>query len=181
MQIKNSNLVNSLIAVALLVCVVVGCKQMKSLGSQTVVKSDDGKFQITVPAGWQKNAFPSTKTDMRAGNLIQEVYVMVINERKADFTDETTLDNYTEIVRNATIENLTHPDATPPLPVTINGNQGRQYEIQGTAQNMKIAYLITTVETAEHFHQIVTWTLASRIDKNQATLQEVTNSFRLAK
>jgi len=106
---------------------------------------------------------------------------MVINEKKADFTDDTTLDNYTEIVRNATIENLTSPNATPPSPVTINGNLGRQYEIQGSTSNVKIAYLITTVETAEHFHQIITWTLVSRKDKNQGVLQEVTNSFRLAK
>ncbi|HSS22724.1 MAG TPA: hypothetical protein VLL54_21810 [Pyrinomonadaceae bacterium] len=177
-QAKNSNLVTSLAALALLVCVAAPCKQLKSIGNPTVVKSADGKFQITVPAGWQQDAFTSTKTDMKAGNLADELYVMVINERKSDFTDETTLDDYTKLVRDATMENLIGPQGTQPLPLTINGNQGRQYEIQGSTKNVKIAYLITTVETGEFFHQIVTWTLASRKEQNEAKLLEVTNSFR---
>jgi hypothetical protein len=74
--------------------------------------------------------------------------------------------------------NLTSPELSPPLPVTINGNSARQYEIQGEVKNVKLAYLITTVETAAHFHQVVTWTLRSRIDKNQTTLQQVAGSFR---
>ena len=52
--------------------------------------------------------------------------------------------------------------------------------MQGIVDSLKIAYLITTVETPEHYRKIVTWTLRSRIDKNQHTLEEVTNSFREA-
>lgn len=167
-----------LIAIVLLVCVVAGCKQLQSLSQPTVLKSPDGKFQLTVPAGWREGVLSSEKAEIKAGNPIEEMYVLVLTEEQADFTDETTLDDYTNIVRDGMAEKLKGPESSPPLPITINGNPGRQFEIQGATENVKVAYIVTTVETAEQFHQIVTWTLRSRIDKNQLTLQKVTQSFR---
>jgi hypothetical protein len=179
-----SKLPDHLIALALLFCVVAGCKQLnkqiETLAKPTVLKSADGKFQITVPAGWRPNALSHEKADIKAGNPLEEMYVLVLTEMKADFTDETTLDDYTGIVKETIASNLTSPEATPALPLTINGNAARQYEVQGASNNLKIAYIVTTVETSEHFHQIVTWTLRSRINKNQATLQKVASTFRPA-
>ncbi|HEX8898287.1 MAG TPA: hypothetical protein VF751_06295, partial [Chthoniobacterales bacterium] len=58
------------------------------------------------------------------------------------------------------------------------GNDGLQYALEGIVENVKLSYLITTVETADHYHQIITWTLRSRIDQKQASLLKVTGSFR---
>ena len=174
-----SKVPDHLTAIVLLVCAVVGCKQLQSLAQPTVLKSPDGKFQLTVPAGWRENVLLSEEAEIKAGNPLQEMYVIVLTEEKADFTDETTLDQYTDIVRDAMTSKLEAPESSPPLSVTINGNAGRQYEIQGAVNNVKLAYIVTTVETTAHFHQIVTWTLRSRIDKNQTTLQKVTETFRI--
>ena len=175
-----TKLPDQLIALALLFCAVVGCKQlekMKSLGKPSVLKSTDGKFQITVPAGWKTNVLSSEEAEIKAGNPIEEMYVIVLTELKADFTDETTLDEYTTIVKDAMAEKLSSPDATPSVPMTVNGYTARQYEIQGSSTNVKLAYIVTTVETSEHFHQIVIWTLQSRINKNQTTMQGVASTF----
>lgn len=176
-----TKLPDHLIALALLFCVVVGCKQlesMKSLAKPSVLKSPDGKFQITVPAGWKTNVLSSEEAEIKAGNPIEEMYVIVLTELKADFTDETTLDDYTTIVKDAMAEKLSSADPTPPVPITVNGNAARQYEIQGSTSNVKLAYIVTTVETGEHFHQVVIWTLQSRINKNQTTMQKVASTFR---
>ena len=173
-----SKLPDHLTAIVLLFCAVVGCKQLQSLARPTVLKSPDGKFQLTVPAGWSENLTLNEQAEIKAANPLQEMYVIVLTEAKTDFTDEMTLDEYTKITFDSMTSNLTTPESSPPLPVTINGNAGRQYEIQGAVKNVKLAYLITTVETAAHFHQIITWTLRSRIDKNQTTLQQVTETFR---
>ena len=106
------------------------------------------------------------------------MYVIVITEQKLDFNAEMNLDQYTNIIRDLMMSKLASPDSSPPLPLTINGNDARQYEIQGEVKNVKLAYVVTTVETAAHFHQIITWTLRSRIDKNQTTLQQVAQTFR---
>lgn len=167
-----------LIALALLVCVVAGCKQLQGLASPTVLKSPDGKFELTVPGGWLQNSALNDKADIQAANPVGEMYVIVITEPRVDFTAEMTLDEYTNITRESIVSNLGTPQATEPVPATINGNDARAYEVEGVIKNVKLAYRVSTVETPEHYHQIITWTLQSRKDKNQPALQKVTESFR---
>jgi hypothetical protein len=173
-----SKLPDHLITLVLLVCVVTGCAQLQKLAKPTVLKSPDGKFQLTVPGGWSENAALNDQADIKAANKVEEVYVIVITESKSDFTGEISLDEFTRITRDALIANLESPDATEPRPVTVNGNSARAYDLQGAVKNVKLAYLVTTVETADHYHQVITWTLQSRKDKNLKVLQEVTDSFR---
>jgi hypothetical protein len=173
-----SKLPDHLITLALLVCVVAGCKQLQSMAKPTDLKSPDGKFQLTVPGGWQENASLNEKASIKAANPLEEMYVIVISEPKVDFTQEMSLDEFTKITRESIISNLGSSDATEPKPVTINGNAGRAYDVQGTVKNVKLAYRVATVETPEHYHQLITWTLQSRKDKNEATLQSVIDSFR---
>lgn len=177
-RIFKSKSLDHLTAIVLLVCVVAGCKQLQSLGSPTVLKSPDGKFQLTVPAGWRENAALNDKADIKAANPIEEVYVIVITEPKSDFTEEMTLDEFTAITRGSVASNLGASLATQPAPATINGNSARMYEVEGIVKNVKLAYRIATVETAEHYHQVISWTLQSRKDKNQSTLQKVIDSFK---
>ena len=172
-----SRLLDHLVAIVLLVLAVAGCKQFQGLGKPTVLKSPDGKFQLTVPAGWRENPSLNEKADIKAGNPIQEMYVVVISESKSDFTDDMTLSEYTNIVRDSMTSNLTSPNSSPPLAVTINGRSGQQYELQGAVRNVKLTYLVTTVETTDHYHQVITWTLQSYMDRNRATLQQVAGTF----
>ena len=173
-----SKLPDHLIALALLVCVVAGCKQLQSLASPTVLKSPDGKFQLTVPAGWRVNASLNDKADIKAANTSEEQYVIVITEPKSDFTAEMTLDEFTNVTRESIISNLGTPEATEPRAVTVSGNDARAYDVEGAIKNVKLAYRVTTVETSEYYHQVIIWTLLSRKDKNLPILQKVIDSFR---
>jgi hypothetical protein len=167
-----------LLPLALLICLALGCKMLESIGRPTVLKSADGKFQITVPAGWRANAGLQSTADIKAAHLRKEMYVLVFSHAKTNYADDMTLDKYTDLTLKAINNNLGSAESTPPIPVKINGRNARQYEVQGLAESLKLAYLITTVETPGHYHRIVTWTLRSQIDQNQRTLEEVTNSFR---
>jgi hypothetical protein len=171
-------LLNQLTAVVLLFLAVVGCKQLQSLGSPTVLKSHDGKFQLTVPAGWRENPALNEQADIKAAFPSEEMYVIVITEPKADFTSEMTLDEFTKITRDSMLSNLGSSEGTSPSLISVNGNSGEQYELQGSVKNVKLAYVVTTVETPAHYHQVITWTLGSRLDKNRATLQKVIATFR---
>jgi len=169
---------SGLFAIALLVCVVVACKQLQSLARPTVLTSPDGKFQLTVPAGWQERPSLHATASIKAANVLQKTYVIVITENKIDFASNMTLDKFTDITRRAMLSKVTEGDSTPPLPVTINGNEGRQYALEGVVNNVKLSYLITAVETTANYHQIITWTLRSRIDQSQSTFLKITESFR---
>jgi len=177
-RIYTPKLTNQLIAIGLLVCVVAGCKQLSKLGNPTVLKSPDGKFQLTVPAGCRDNPKLNEQAQIRAANLLAEVYVIVITDSKTDFTDEMDLDEFTRITRERFTSKVKEGEATEPVPVTINGNSGRAYELEGAVKGVKVAYRIATVETANHYHQIITWTLKSLKNENRATLQQIIDSFR---
>ena len=177
-RISNPKLSNHLTAIVLLFSVVAGCKQLQSLASPTVLKSPDGKFELTVPGGWREHPSLNEKAAIRAANPIEELYVIVLTDAKADFNEEMTLDEFTSMTRTSLISNLVAAEATGPVPVTINGNSGRAYEVQGVIKGVKLAYRIATVETPDHYHQVISWTLQSRKDKNEPILQKVIDSFR---
>jgi hypothetical protein len=60
----------------------------------------------------------------------------------------------------------------------INGNPALQYEIHASVDEIQVTYLHTTLETAEHFHQILAWTLQSRFASNSSELQQVVLSIK---
>ena len=172
---------DGLIAIGLLVCVVAGCKQLESIAKPSTLKSTDGKFQITVPAGWLENSTLNAKADIQAANPVKEMYVIVLTEAASDFSEDLTLDQYTDITLNSMKSNLgSAAAATEPVRVQINGNLAMQYELQGETKNVKLAYVITNVRSDDHFHQIVTWTLQSKLDQNRKILRDVAASFKAA-
>ena len=179
-QLPKSQLSNNFIALGLLICVVAGCKQFQSLASPKVLKSPDGKFQLTVPGGWQERPALNDKASIKAANPVEEMYAIVITESKADFTAEMTLDEFTNITRNSIVSNLLTPEATEPQLASVNGNSARTYEVDGVIKGVKLAYRVATVETPEHYHQVITWTLLSKKDTNRGTLLQVIDSFRPA-
>jgi hypothetical protein len=162
----------------MLVCVVAGCRQLSKIGNPTVLKSRDGKFQLTVPAGCRENTKLNDQAEIRAANLVDEVYVIVLTEAKTDFAGDMNLDEFTRITRDSLSTNLKEVVATNPVPVTISGNSGRAYEVDGVVDRVKLSYRVATVETPDHYHQVITWTLQSRKDENRATLQKIIDSFR---
>ena len=174
-------LVKNLSSIIVLVLVIIGCRQIQKLSPPSVLKSTDGKFQITVPGGWRDTPSLHEEASIRAANSLNEMYVIVISENKIDFADGITLDKFTDITRDSMMSKLGSPVASPPTKVTINGIPGRQFLLQGEGKTVKIAYLITNVETESHYHQIITWTLLSRISQNQPALQGITESFRAVK
>jgi hypothetical protein len=145
----------------------------------TVIKSGDGRFQLTVPAGWREDPSLHERAGIRASNGRQELYVIVLSESKDRFAEKMTLDGFTTITRDNMLKKVGSPQATPPHSVTVSdAYPGMQYGMQGVVDNVPVAYVITDVETPKDFHQIITWTLRSRIDQNEATLQKVTNTFQ---
>jgi bifunctional DNA-binding transcriptional regulator/antitoxin component of YhaV-PrlF toxin-antitoxin module len=173
-----SELLKKLAVFALLFCIVVACKQSGSSGQSTTIKSADGKFQLTVPDGWKETSGLHDKARIQAANERDELYVIVLSESKSDSGPDITLDKFTDLMRKSLMEKKGATDSAQPEPVTINGNDTRQYELHGTVANVKAAFLVSTVETQDHFHQVITWAKETKYDENKATLKRVIESFR---
>ena len=147
-------------------------------GPPKTVRSPDGKFQVTVPGSWREDTQLHEEAEIEVSNRLDETYVIVLTEGKEDFADGLTLATFAGMSRDQLTGNIESPEATDPAPTTVGGRPAMQYTMHGVVDNMKATYLITAVETPQHFHQIVTWTLRSRFDKNEKVLRQVTESFR---
>ena len=171
----NSEPSKKLSTIALLFCVVIACK---SLGTPRVFKSKDGKFQLTVPADWAEAPTLNNQADISGANRSKELYAFVLTESKSDFPKDMTLERFTDITRNAVMSKMTLTESPSPEQITVNGSDARRYRLVGSKDDLKVAYLITTVETPAHFHQIYTWTEPSRLNENGPVLNQVADSFR---
>jgi hypothetical protein len=172
---KPDNL-KGIIAIALLTLAGFACK---STSAPHTIKSKDGKYEFTVPGNMSESPGLNKDAQLTAASKADELYVFVLANKKSEYAAAQTLDHHTDILRKALVDELTEADATSPEKVTVNGNDARRYRVAGVRDGVKLAYFITIVETADHFHHIWAWTEGPRAGENGAILNQVANSFRV--
>ena len=172
----NSKPVKGLVAIILLAVVGFACKLS---GDPHTIKSKDGKYEITVPGNMSEAPSLNKDAQLTAANRLNELYVFVLTNKKSDYASGVTLDRHADVLRNATLKELTDGDSTTPEKVTIDGNEARRYRITGQRDGVKLAYFMTVVETADHFHHIWTWTEGSKTAENEPILNRIADSFHI--
>ncbi len=145
-----------------------------SIPDSQVLDSGDGVSQVTVPGNWQTMQL-NDKADIQAGNGSKEQYLVVLSESTADLN--LNLQEYADTVVGDLRDNLTDPKVSDPVSLTINGAPALRYEIRGSLDKINAVYWLTAVQGKDHFHQVLTWTLASKADDNQALLEAITGTF----
>src|SRR5213596_2129699 len=144
------------------------------------ITSDDGKIKITAPGTWTKLPEFNKQASLQVGNKSKEVYLIVITDTKADL-DNFTLEKHHQQTRDRMLQKTKNASATQPVSLTIDGHPALQDELTGTEKGTNVVFLHTTVDDADHFHQILAWTLKSRWQKQNQLLREVTASFHSEK
>ncbi len=140
--------------------------------------SADGKILLTIPGGWKEDKALHESAELEASNRIQEMYVIVLRERKEDFDEDTTLSDYALLTRKGFEQNIAGAQLTGVIPAQIGQQSAMEYQLEGSVDKIKVKYLCTVVETPGHFYQILAWSLRSRFDQNEETLRKVTESFK---
>ena len=171
-----SETLKALAAVSLIAAVGFACK---SAGVPHAIKSKDGKYEITVPGNMSEAPSLNKDAQVTAASRSSELYVFVLTNKKSDYADGQTLDRHADVLRNATLKELSDADSTTPEKVTIDGNEARRYRITGKRDGVQLAYFMTVVETADHFHHIWTWTEGSKAAENEPILNRIADSFRI--
>lgn len=141
-----------------------------------VLKSWDGAFQVTVPAGWRTDRDLHEKADLAVSQRGQENYLVVLSESAADFA-EMDLQRHSDTTLETIVGSLKSSNVGPVANITVAGQKALQYEVAGVSGNLKVKYLHTTVELGGYYHQILAWTLASRWDRNKDGLRAAVLSF----
>lgn len=144
----------------------------------TVFKSEDNKFQVSASNSWKDaNGELHPESDLEIYNPQKEKYFMALLESKEDFTD-SSLQTYYDAVTEPFVSSLDTPNQGDVKEVTINGNKALQFTLEGTLDNINIAYLITVIETPTHYGQLMAWTTKSKWDEYKDEYTNLINSFK---
>jgi hypothetical protein len=178
-------LLRKVFPLALLLFVTLACglipnlkKELDKASKPVRLTSADGRYEITVPGGWREDRELNAQADLTASNRLQELYVVILNENKQDFADDSTLQNFTWTKRESGMSYVSSQVTTDPMPIIINGYPAMQFEVHGVVDHMKIGYIVTTIETSGSYHYVISWTLESAFAANKAALQQVIQSFK---
>ncbi|WP_232695998.1 LptM family lipoprotein [Brevibacillus daliensis] len=146
----------------------------------TVFKSKDNKFQVSASSSWKDaNGMLHPESDLEIYDPQKEKYFMALLESKEDFTD-SSLQKYYDTVTESFVSSLDTPKQGDVKEVTINGNKALQYTLEGTSDNLNVAYLVTVIETPTHYGQLMVWTLKSNWDGYKDEYTNLINSFKEA-
>jgi|GEM_PF-3103876 len=173
----------SLTALALILSMLFGCDnasntsytpgnsalQGQDAGAGTFL-SADGSLKAQCPQGWAV-ADLNDDADLEVANVNDDTYLLVMSEFRADYAGD--LAQHSSDTRSTLVSSLTNVTQEGPTELTINGSPAIQYKIIGTFDRTNIIYLHTTIQTEEKFHQVLTWTVASRFKKSEPTLQQI--------
>lgn len=147
-------------------------------GNPKVLQGAEGTFEITVPGHWSEQDLQTPDASLQAGNLFREEYLVVIHEPKADFDPDFTIDDYAEVIGDIVSEGTENIDRGQVSTLEIQGLPARRYRLEGSVDGIRIVYLMTFVETADRFYQLMMWTLPSKEEAAFAHFEEAAANFR---
>ncbi|UUA72528.1 hypothetical protein [Cellvibrio sp. QJXJ] len=140
--------------------------------------SDDKTISLTTPSSWKGERRLNPEAAIGVANLRENVYAVVLRENKTDFGGTFDLQRYSELIAQG-LEKSTQEFYVQEAPrkLNIGGMAAQQAALAAKVDGIKIIYVITTLETAEHFYVIYAWTLASQFAVQHVLLKQVSESF----
>jgi hypothetical protein len=146
-------------------------------GSPKNITSSDGAFQITVSNGMTKTTKLHEDAHIQAANEYRELYVIVISEKLSDYPFVPKLEVYSEKMREHMLSNM-KGSGSPAREEKINGNRAIVGELHGISDGVDCGFVYGHIQTKDHYHQVITWTLKSKFPKHKETLYEILRSFK---
>lgn len=140
--------------------------------------SDDKRISLTTPSSWKGERRLNPEAAIGVANVRENVYAVVLRENKTDFDESINLQRYSELIaqglEGSTTDFYSHE---PARELMIGGFPARQTALAATVDGIKIIYVITCVDSGEHFYVIYAWTLASQFEAQNILLKKVSESF----
>lgn len=144
--------------------------------TQTITSAESG-LSMVFPKSWKKQNDLNEEASVQMGYPVKEQYMIVLEEKKEDFVDDFTLDDYISIILSNMQTAVEASENTEITDVKINGLSAKQFEISGAVERIKIKYLITCVENDDVFYQITSWSLQSKYDACKPIFEEILGSI----
>lgn len=148
-----------------------------ALSNGTAISANDGKSEIRIPSDWSKRTDLNEEAAIQAANPLTEEYLVVISESKVDFVD-MTLEKYADLCLDKMKNSMKNPSPPTMENIEIGGRPALQYELTGTIDLVNIGYVVTYVEGENGFHQVIAWTMKSKLASKKQKLKDVVKTFK---
>lgn len=170
------SLLLALIAVAVVAGVVGARRAARASDEIQTVSASEGRAVLDIPGNWSTLDLGNADAALTVGNLVREEYLIVIAEPISDF--DLDLDGFTSLASGLTTGALDGVESASPRPLEINGFPARRVEIDGTSDGLRVSYLGTYLQGAEHYYQLLAWTLPSKRAEAFPRFEQVVGTFR---
>jgi hypothetical protein len=144
-----------------------------------VMTSSDGRMQISLPEGWEKESKPNEGSILHMVNNADDVFLLVFVNRKVDLNNPT-FERFDEMAK----KNFLKPDIPREIisytRMTINGYPASQWEARAKLNNINLIYLHTTIETEDAYYEVNACTRPSLYEGNLPSIQEIIQTFQEA-
>lgn len=158
--------------------------QFKQFFDQESVKADktftseDGSLQLVASDDWKTNNTLNEQAMLQIANLAKDKYLIIIDESKIDFADNTTISDYASLVIEGLEGTAENVSVSEPTEVTINNNPALQYEFHGEVDKVKISFNVTVIKTPDSFYQVLAWSLQSSFDEHKEEFKSIISTFK---
>ncbi len=154
--------ITALVLLMLLTTVLCSCSE-----GEKVIKSSDGKYQMTVPESWSDRMEEADKEILLStGNKADNRFVMV-SEVSAESRGSLSLKEYLEIFTSYFANQVSDFTLGDPESVTVSGQTGGE----------DTTYWITILDCGESVPCLVSWGFTDNAEKAKADLDKVINTF----
>jgi len=145
----------------------------------TKFTNDDKTMEISLPSGWKKSRF-NAEAQIQASMIVEDKHVIVIGENKDSFASDMTLNDYYDLIIEHYSSSVEKAKISEAKTIKIGELPALQMEIQGEVNKIKVAYLVTIVESPKQFTQILFWTGQQKMDKSRELFKKLVQTYKEA-
>ncbi|GAA5112445.1 hypothetical protein GCM10025762_22770 [Haloechinothrix salitolerans] len=142
-----------------------------------VVKTKDGKSELTVPKHWRKPGKDADLGDLalKIGDPDQPRFVVVVTANKRNFAG---FGEFAALVHDSARSNLKKMRVKHKRHLTVNGMPAVRWHFVGSSGGTRFVYWATALRGDKAFYEVIGATTPSHAAKAGPVIQQVINSFQ---
>ncbi|HSL85629.1 MAG TPA: hypothetical protein VK861_01700 [Bacteroidales bacterium] len=143
-----------------------------------VFTDTSGEFSITATDLWVFDAALHEESSLSLYNEEYQSYPITLFDEKLIFPDVKSLDYYSELAGESTRSDLKDGSITEMEQVTVDGMNGKKFDITGDVEDVSVTYKFLVLEDDTNFYQVIMWSFTENIQNNQEYYEDILLSFQ---
>ena len=151
------------------------CFILSSCGKdkQKQIGGNDDAYKLNIDGGWKIRSTPlNPRAELSVSDEKNSRYFIVLRDSKSDFSDDVTMEKYSELSKKILSEN----GGDERMLEIVESGEG-YYSCVCESDEVKIRFLVFLKEGKEDFYQIMFWTTESKFDDSKDDFLRIADSF----